>query len=74
MSNYTELEYDQAHAFVDNNEGLGFHWDGWDIVKWTPNANGYSQKNGMYRNGQWGFVVRIPCTDSGTWKVLSKYV
>lgn len=74
MSNYTELNYQQAHDFVNNNQSLGFYWDGWDMIKWTPSPNGYSQKNGMYRNDQWGFAVRIPCTEAGTWKVLSKYV
>lgn len=74
MTNYTELNYDDAHKFVNNNASKGFYWDGWDIVKWTANPNGYSQKNGMYRNDQWGFFVRIPCTDKGTWAVLSKYV
>jgi len=74
MPTYAELNYDQALAFVDGNVDKGFYWDGWDIIKWTPNPNGFSQKNGMYRNEQWGFSVRIPLTDQGTWKVLSKYV
>lgn len=74
MATYAELDYDQAHTFVERNKALGFYWDGWDIIKWTPNPNGYGQKNGMYRHDQWGFFVKIPCTDNGTWKVLSKYV
>lgn len=74
MANYAELNYDQAHDFVAKNESLGFYWNGWDIIKWTANANGYTQKNGMYRNDQWGFFVKIPCSDMGTWKVLEKYV
>ena len=74
MASYADLNYVEAHDFVEKNESLGFYWDGWDMVKWTPNPNGYSQKNGMYRNSQWGFAVKIPCTDQGTWKVLSKYV
>lgn len=74
MATYAELDYSQAHAFVDKNARLGFFWDGWDIVKWTPSPNGYSRENGMYRNGKWGIFVKIPCTDAGTWKVLEKYV
>ena len=74
MSTYAELNYEQAHNFVSSNESKGFYWNGWDMVKWTPNANGFTQKNGMYRNEQWGFSVTIPLTDNGTWKVLSKYV
>ena len=74
MSNYTELDYEQAHNFVNDNADKGFYWNGWNIVKWTPNPNGYTQKNGMFRNGRWGFFVTIPCSDNGSWKVLSKYV
>ena len=74
MPNYAELNYSEAHDFVSRNGSLGFYWDGWDIIKWTANPNGYTQKNGMFRNNEWGFFVKIPCTDQGTWKVLSKYV
>ena len=74
MSTYTELNYEQAHDFVNKNVNKGFYWNGWDIVKFTENPNGFSQKNGMYRNDRWGFRVIIPCSDNGTWKVLSKYV
>ena len=71
---YTELTYNDAHEFVEKNSSLGFYWDGWNIIKWTENPNGYSQKNGAYRNDTWGFNVKIPLQDNGTWKVLTKYV
>ncbi len=71
---YTELDYSAAHNFVDKNAGQGFYWSGWDIIKWTENPNGYTQKNGMFRNGKWGFFVTIPCGPQGTWRVLTKYV
>jgi hypothetical protein len=74
MSNYADLNYSQAHEFVESNASRGFYWNGWDIVKWTANPNGCTQKNGMFRNGTWGFAMTIPCSDSGTWKVLTKYV
>lgn len=74
MESLTELNYDQAHAFVIKNKNLGFFWNGWDIVKWTKNDNGFMQKNGMFRDGQWGHSMKIPMTDNGTWKVLKKYV
>jgi hypothetical protein len=69
-----ELGYDKANAFVEKNKNLGFFWDGWDMYKWTPNENGFMQKNGMYRKNQWGHAMKIPMTDNGTWMVLEKYV
>ena len=74
MSDYTELNYNEAHAFVEKNAFRGFYWDGWTIVKWTKNSNGYTQTNGSYRNNTWGYEARINLSDKGTWKVLTKYV
>lgn len=74
MKNLVELNYEQAHKFVEKNKALGFFWDGWDIVKWTENENGFSQKNGIFRNSKWGHAMRISLTDNGTWKVLERYV
>jgi hypothetical protein len=44
------------------------------MVKFTPNANGYVQTNGMFRNNTWGYATKIKMTENGTWKVLAKYV
>jgi hypothetical protein len=74
MKDLVELDYTKAHSFVEKNSRIGFFWDGWDIVKWTENENGFTQKNGMFRNNKWGHSMKIPMTNSGTWKVLSKYV
>jgi len=74
MKNLVALNYEQAHAFVQKNKSLGFFWDGWDIVKWTENENGFSQKNGLFRNNKWGHSMRIPLNKSGTWEVLDRYV
>ena len=69
-----ELNYDKANQFVEKNKHLGFFWDGWTIVKWTNNDNGFMQKNGMFRNGSWGHAMNIPMTEQGTWNVLERYV
>lgn len=74
MKDLVELDYTKAHSFVEKNTKIGFFWDGWDIVKWTENENGFTQKNGMFRNGKWGHAMKIPMTNAGTWKVLSRYV
>ena len=73
-NNLVELTYDKANKFVEKTKHLGFFWDGWTMIKWTENDNGFMQKNGMYRNGKWGHAMRIPMTDNATWMVLSKYV
>jgi hypothetical protein len=74
MSNLTELNYDEAHKFVEKNKFRGFKWNGWDIIKWTKNSNGYFQTNGKFSDNEWGYETRIPLTENGTWKVLTKYV
>lgn len=74
MNTIVELDYNDAHIFVDNNDRNGFFWDGWTIVKWSPGNNGYMQPNGMFRNGRWGYVNRYEVTKRGTWRVPSKYV
>jgi hypothetical protein len=64
-----ELNYTEAHDFVSKNAKRGYFWDGWEIVRWVRNANGYSMKNGMFKNGEWGISFRSQVSDSGTWKV-----
>jgi hypothetical protein len=74
MKDTVELDYNSAHAFVEKNQRFGFYWNGWDIVKWTENENGFTQKNGMFRNNKWGHFIKIKLQDNGTWAVLKKYV
>lgn len=69
MSTYMELDHDDAHAFVEKNAFRGYFWDGWDIVRWVKNPNGFSSKNGMFRNGTWGMYYRSPVQVSGKWRV-----
>ena len=74
MKNIEEMTYGQAHKFVDSNKKLGFYWDGYTIVKWSPGHNGFSQTNGMYKNNKWGYANKYSMTDQGTWLIPSKYV
>ena len=74
MKNMTELNWKVAHKFVDKRKKEGFFWDGWTIVKWSPGHNGYTEINGMFKNGKWGYVNRYQLTNKGTWWVPSKYV
>jgi len=67
------LNYDQAHKFVEKNKKLGFYWNGYSIMKWTPGHNGYMQKNGMFRNNQWGYSLQYDVNSIGMWEISDKY-
>ena len=69
---YISLNYDQAHSLVEKHSKNGFFWEGYTLVKWTPNPNGYMQKNGMFRNNQWGFASKYQVTKNGTWEISEK--
>ncbi|CAB4146000.1 hypothetical protein UFOVP1491_6 [uncultured Caudovirales phage] len=69
MTNYVELNWDEAHDFVSKNAHRGYFWDGFEIVRWVPNENGYSSKNGMYKNDMWGFSFNSKVSEKGTWKL-----
>jgi hypothetical protein len=74
MKNVTELNYKQAHKLVESGKRSGFYWENYTIVKWSPGHNGYSQTNGMFKNGKWGYANKYTMTDQGTWLIPSKYV
>jgi hypothetical protein len=73
MSNNVYVDYDMAHKIVDSRPNL--YWDGWTIVEWRRDSEGFFNKNGSFRNGQWGRTMRrMDVSSSGTWKVPAKYV
>ena len=74
MKNMTELNWKEAHKFVDKHKKEGFFWDGWTIVKWSPGHNGFTEVNGMFRDGKWGYSNKYQLTNKGTWWIPSKYV
>lgn len=74
MKNVIEFNYEEINEFVEKNKKRGFFWDGWTLIKWSPGHNGYTEPNGMYRNGKWGFARRYNVTRKGTWILPAKYV
>jgi hypothetical protein len=66
-----ELNYKEAHDFVTKNSKRGYFWDGYTIVRWVRNDNGYTMKNGMFKNDTWGISFRSEVSNNGTWKVKS---
>jgi hypothetical protein len=67
------LDYDTAHKFVEKNKALGFFWDNWTIVKWSPSNNGYMDPKGMFKNNKWGYSSRYELKPNGTWEISDKY-
>ena len=74
MKDIVELDYSAAHKFVESNKKMGFYWDGYTIVKWSPGHNGFTQVNGMFRNNRWGYENKYNLTKRGTWLIPTKYV
>ena len=71
MSNLTNLDYDAAHLYVEKmqRQGKNVKWDGWNIEVHRPNPRGYFAKEGVFRNGKWGFVTSIAPDTNGMWRV-----
>lgn len=64
-----ELTYNTADEFVSRNSRRGYRWDGWDIVRWVRNDNGFTMPNGSFRDGSWGLEFRVPVSDDGIWRL-----
>lgn len=65
------INYEQAHAVVENNRFL--RWEGWDIVDFKYDAAAEYDKRGSRYNGRWGFEKRFT-PDRDGWKVPKRYV
>ena len=65
------LGWKAAHAYVAREAAAGndVYWDGWTIVKFTPNRAAFMRKAGRFRNGQWGYENRTPVNDNGKWVI-----
>lgn len=65
----TSLE--KMEEIVSKNKSLS--WDGWTVIHSRQNDNGYSSKNGAYRNGKWYIQNRFEVTEKG-WNLPDKFV
>lgn len=48
-------------------------WNNYELIIWKKNSNGYTDKNGMFRN-EWGLAEKISVNEQGVWKLPKKYV
>lgn len=64
---YNILNLDQAELFVKANTNVW--WENYDIIIWRENPGAWSKKNGLMRDGKWGFSKKINISDEGTWRI-----
>jgi hypothetical protein len=70
------VNYEESEKFIADNRarGIDVSWDGWTMVFWKQNPNGFNDKNGAFKNGRWGVQSRISPNEAGQWGVPVKYV
>lgn len=68
--------YSEVDSFVSDQRASGsdVYWDGWTMVFWRPNKNGYGDRCGSFRNGRWGVQARVDVESDGTYRIPTKYV
>ncbi len=70
MLNLNELG---VNIFIKRAKGIEPFWNNYDLIIWKKNPKGFSDLNGMFRNG-WGTAQTITVNDDGMWKLPGKYV
>lgn len=61
----------KAEKFVAKQRSLGndVRWDGWDMVFFREAPQAVYSKEGVFRNGTYGFDNRVEVSEKGTWEV-----
>lgn len=65
------LDLRSATKFVKKNGGDGVRWEGWDMIFFKEDPNGWSHVKGAFFSGKWGMQTRVTVSENGTWKVPS---
>lgn len=60
-----KLDYAAVHRFVEGYPNAS--WNGWTLEIFKPTPAGYTNKRGVFRNGQWGLLTTVSPDDKGTW-------
>ena len=70
------VNYNESEQFVSDqrNKGVDVSWDGWSMVFWKANPNGFNDKNGAFQNGRWGVKAVVEPDTTGQWRVPVRYV
>lgn len=70
---FTFLSLEQAERLTEKRtRGFDAFWEGWDLVIWRPNGEGFIRENGMFRNGKWGTYFRVRPNVRGCYKVTER--
>jgi hypothetical protein len=72
------VNHSEADTFVQQQrtKGIDVSWDGWTMVFWKYNANGFNDKNGAYKRDRlaWGVQARVEVDTDGNYKIPVKYL
>lgn len=68
------LNYDNADRKLAKltASGRDIRWDNYTLVEFTPNDSARFNKNGVWRNGQYGFQRKYEVNDKGLWYIPVK--
>lgn len=59
---------------VQKSKGIDVSWDGYTLVFFRKNPNGFTDRKGAFRGGRWGILTRVDCDSNGIWNVPVKSV
>lgn len=74
--NYKTIDFPAVDDFVEKQQAAGSNvwWDGWTMVFFIPHSKAYSDKNGCFNGGRWGFSYRVAPNNDGEWRVPLRHV
>jgi hypothetical protein len=72
LLNLTELG---VEVFIKRSSSKNVHsfWNNYSLVIWKKNNSGFTNKNGLFKNG-WGIAEEFAINNDGLWKLPTKYV
>ncbi len=61
----------RSDEFVKNqqNHGVDIRWDGWEMIFFREYPTAVFSKDGVFRNGKWGYEQRVSPNVKGVWEV-----
>jgi len=72
LLNLTELG---VEVFIKRSSSKNVYsfWNNYSLVIWKKNNSGFTNKNGLFKNG-WGIAEEFAINNDGLWKLPTKYV
>lgn len=69
------INYIESESAIDKlnaQSSSHYYWDGWTVVKFTPDASAMYDKDGAYNKDiGWGFTKEYNVGNDGLWKIDS---